>query len=92
MSSWCNVYIINSNLSSGQVDDESTQAKVFQIRNTANDTVRKIKKYQKRKREKKREAGEYEKYVCPKKYQERLENNLITAREYRKYKKAEKHK
>ena len=92
MSSWCNVYIINSNLSSGQVDDESTQAKVFQIRNTANDTVRKIKKYQKRKRGKKREAGEYEKYVCPEKYQERLENNLITAREYRKYKKAEKHK
>ena len=45
MSSWCNVYIINSNLSSGQVDDESTQAKVFQIRNTANDTMKKIKKY-----------------------------------------------
>ena len=42
---WCNLYIINPNLSSVWVDQESTQAKVIQIVNTANDTLRKINKY-----------------------------------------------
>ena len=48
------------------------------------------KNNRKSERQRKKQPGEYKKYLCPKKYQERLENYRIRAREYSQRKNAEK--